>query len=83
MPDRVESLLNAGNGILRLEPAWVARDFLPAGRRLGLALFVVEKRTQWDVLFAGSVIATLPMIIVFIIFQRRFIQGISVSGLKG
>jgi multiple sugar transport system permease protein len=50
---------------------------------LGLALFVVEKRTQWDVLFAGSVIATLPMIIVFIIFQRRFIQGISVSGLKG
>jgi multiple sugar transport system permease protein len=50
---------------------------------LGLALFVVEKRTEWDVLFAGSVIATLPMIIVFIIFQRRFIQGISVSGLKG
>ena len=50
---------------------------------LGLALFVVDRRTQWDVLFAGSVIATLPMIIVFIIFQRRFIQGISVSGLKG
>ena len=50
---------------------------------LGLALFVVEKRTQWDVLFAGSVIATLPMIIVFLIFQRRFIQGIAVSGLKG
>ena len=34
--DRVEDLLNTGNGILRLEPAWVARDFLPAGRRLGL-----------------------------------------------
>ncbi len=34
--DRVEALLNAGNGILRLDPAWVARDFLPAGRRLGL-----------------------------------------------
>jgi multiple sugar transport system permease protein len=50
---------------------------------LGLALFVVEKRTQWDVLFAGSVISTLPMIIVFSIFQRRFIQGISVSALKG
>ena len=24
-----------------------------------------------------------PMIVVFLIFQRRFIQGISVSGLKG
>jgi multiple sugar transport system permease protein len=50
---------------------------------LGLALFVVKNRTEWDVVMAGSVIATLPMLIVFIIFQRRFIQGIAVSGLKG
>ena len=32
----VENELARGNGILRLEPAWVARDFLPPGRRLGL-----------------------------------------------
>ena len=32
----VEDALSRGNGILRLEPAWVARDFLPPGRRLGL-----------------------------------------------
>ena len=32
----VEGALAKGNGILRLEPAWVARDFLPPGRRLGL-----------------------------------------------
>jgi hypothetical protein len=32
----VEKALARGNGILRLEPAWVARDFLPPGRRLGL-----------------------------------------------
>ncbi len=32
----VEKALEKGNGILRLDPAWVARDFLPAGRRLGL-----------------------------------------------
>ena len=50
---------------------------------LGLALFVVKNKTQWDVLFAGSVIATLPMVIVFMIFQRKFIKGISMSGLKG
>jgi len=50
---------------------------------LGLALYVVKNRTAWDVLLPGSVIATLPMIIVFLIFQRRFIQGISLSGLKG
>jgi len=50
---------------------------------LGLALFVVKNRTAWDILFAGSVIATLPMIVVFMIFQRKFIQGISMSGIKG
>lgn len=34
--DQVEALLSAGNGVLRLEPAWVARDLVPPGRRLGL-----------------------------------------------
>jgi hypothetical protein len=32
----VEKALSKGNGVLRLKPAWVARDFLPPGRRLGL-----------------------------------------------
>src|SRR5918995_1049727 len=34
--DSIERTLSDGDGILRLEPAWVGRDFLPAGRRLGL-----------------------------------------------
>ncbi|MGZ8652822.1 MAG: hypothetical protein ACXWX5_11710 [Actinomycetota bacterium] len=34
--DSVERALSDGDGILRLRPAWVARDFLPPGRRLGL-----------------------------------------------
>ena len=50
---------------------------------LGLALFVVKNRTSWNLLMAGSVVATLPMIITFLVFQRRFIQGISMTGLKG
>jgi multiple sugar transport system permease protein len=50
---------------------------------LGLALFVVKNRTSWDVLMAGSVIATLPMVVVFMLFQRQFIQGIAMSGVKG
>ena len=32
----VENALAKGDGLLRLEPAWVARDFLPPGKRLGL-----------------------------------------------
>ena len=33
---QVEAVLAATGGLLPLEPAWVARDFLPPGRRLGL-----------------------------------------------
>ena len=40
----VENGLARGNGILRLEPAWVARDFLLPARRLGL-----EGRRQAEV----------------------------------
>ena len=36
MRDVLGRALDEGNGIVRLEPAWVARDFLPPGRRLGL-----------------------------------------------
>lgn len=32
----IEEELKRNDGILRLNPAWVARDFLPPGRRLGL-----------------------------------------------
>ena len=32
----VEKSLEDGNGILRLRPAWITRDFMPPGKRLGL-----------------------------------------------
>lgn len=50
--------------------------------QLGLALFVVKNRTAWDVVMAGSVLATLPILIVFLLFQRYFIKGIVLSGMK-
>lgn len=49
---------------------------------LGLALFVVRNRTAWDLLMAGSVVATLPVLVVFLVFQRHFIRGIAVTGMK-
>ena len=69
--------------MLRKDPLTLPWRGLVFAASLGLAQFVVTNRTSWTVLFAGSVIATLPMIVVFLIFQRRFIQGIAVSGLKG
>ncbi|HYH12833.1 MAG TPA: carbohydrate ABC transporter permease [Thermomicrobiales bacterium] len=81
----------AANAIFTFQGAW--EDFLwplivmsdpeKLTAPVGLALFVVQNRTDWNLLFAGSVIATMPMIIVFIIFQRHFVRGIAVTGIKG
>ncbi len=51
---------------------------------LGLALFVASAahRTSWDLVMAGSVLATLPVLIAFLIFQRYIVRGIAISGLK-
>ena len=50
---------------------------------LGLTLYVVRNRTAWDIVMAGSVLATLPMIVTFVIFQRHIIRGITLTGIKG
>lgn len=50
---------------------------------LGLALYVVRNRTSWDIVMAGSVLATVPMILIFAVFQRHFIRGLAITGLKG
>jgi multiple sugar transport system permease protein len=50
--------------------------------QVGLALFVVKNRTVWDQLMAGSVLATLPVLLVFLMFQRYFIRGIALTGMK-
>lgn len=42
-----------------------------------------ELGSQWSLLMAASVIFTLPMIALFFIFQRYFMEGVSHSGLKG
>ena len=38
---------------------------------------------QYDLVLAGSVITPIPMAILFFIFQRYFVEGVSYSGLKG
>jgi multiple sugar transport system permease protein len=38
---------------------------------------------RWELLAAGSVLVTMPMIIVFFVFQRHFVQGIAMSGSGG
>jgi multiple sugar transport system permease protein len=50
--------------------------------QLGLALFIIKNKTVWDIVFAGSVISTVPVLLVFIFFQKYFIRGIALTGMK-
>lgn len=49
---------------------------------VAIALFQSQYLTQWGLLFAATTVASIPAVIVFVIFQRYFIQGVVTSGLK-
>ncbi|HEU4849956.1 MAG TPA: carbohydrate ABC transporter permease [Terrimesophilobacter sp.] len=51
--------------------------------QLGLANFQGVRRTEWSLLMAGNVVATLPLILFFLAAQRQFIATMTFSGLKG
>lgn len=50
---------------------------------LGLQAYVSSYGTQWGLLMAASTVATLPIIILFFLTQKTFIQGITLGGVKG
>ncbi|MBA3642588.1 MAG: carbohydrate ABC transporter permease [Chloroflexota bacterium] len=50
---------------------------------LGLTSFKTEFETQWSLWMAASVIMTVPMIVLFFLAQRFFIEGVATTGLKG
>lgn len=49
----------------------------------GLASLRGEHTTNYPVLMAGTMLATLPMIVLFMLLQKYFIEGIVLSGIKG
>ena len=50
---------------------------------IAIALFQTQHLTEWGQVFAASLIALVPVVIVYLIFQRYFVQGISTTGMKG
>jgi ABC-type glycerol-3-phosphate transport system permease component len=49
---------------------------------LGLATYHSLRAEQWHLLMAGSVLVTLPLIVMFLFGQRYFVKGMALSGLK-
>lgn len=50
--------------------------------QLALAEFQEQFTNNWSLLMAAVVIATVPVVLLFLVGQRQFIQGISATGIK-
>ncbi|MGW8885924.1 carbohydrate ABC transporter permease [Streptomyces sp. NPDC055749] len=50
--------------------------------QVGLASFQQENTTQWELLMAGTAMATLPMIVLFVLAQRYFVNSLAHVGIK-
>lgn len=50
---------------------------------VGLAYFQSLHHTDWALLMGGSLMMILPILIVFLINQRYFVEGIKLTGIKG
>ncbi|MBX2877795.1 MAG: carbohydrate ABC transporter permease [Saprospiraceae bacterium] len=49
---------------------------------VGMALLKNEFSVQWPLLMAGTILISLPTLVIFLIFQRYFVQGVASAGLK-
>jgi multiple sugar transport system permease protein len=49
---------------------------------LGMSTFRGQYKTDWGLLMSGSILVMIPIVILYVLFQRFFIEGISTTGLK-
>ncbi|MHB0877375.1 MAG: carbohydrate ABC transporter permease [Anaerolineae bacterium] len=50
---------------------------------LGLQAFVNEHGSDWSLLMAASTMTIVPVILLFFFMQKQFVQGITLTGIKG
>lgn len=50
---------------------------------LGIRMFIGQYSAEYGLIMAASVVALLPVFILFLAFQRFFVEGVATSGLKG
>jgi multiple sugar transport system permease protein len=50
---------------------------------LGLQRFVSQHGAEWAMLMAASTVMTIPIVLLFFFAQRTFIQGVTLTGIKG
>ncbi|AJY47132.1 carbohydrate ABC transporter permease [Martelella endophytica] len=50
---------------------------------VGLSSFAVEAQIEWEMIMTGAALATIPTLLVFLIFQRYIVRGVMLAGVKG
>lgn len=50
---------------------------------LGMTIFFGQYMTDWGLLFAGMVIASIPLLVLYLAMSRQFISGLTAGALKG
>ena len=51
--------------------------------QLGLRMFITQYSSEYGLIMAASVIALIPVLIVFLSLQKYFVEGVASSGIKG
>ena len=76
----VMTFLGAWNDFLG--PLIYLRDQSRFPLSLGLFAAQIENAGDWTMIMAGNVLMTLPVIVLFFLCQRYFVQGMTMSGMK-
>ncbi|MFT9397263.1 MAG: carbohydrate ABC transporter permease [Bifidobacterium psychraerophilum] len=51
--------------------------------QLGLKTFISQYDADYSMIMTGSVLSVLPILLVFLVGQRHFVEGIATTGMKG
>ncbi|HHX60691.1 MAG TPA: carbohydrate ABC transporter permease [Epulopiscium sp.] len=73
--------MNSWNGFLW--PLIVLRSPEKLTLPIGLATLITPYGNNYDILITGSVLAIIPILVLFLSFQRYFIEGMTAGGVKG
>lgn len=64
-------------------PLLIANNQLLFNMEVGLTAFQFRFSSDYGKLMAGSVISVVPMLVIFLLFRRRIIESVALTGLKG
>ena len=75
------SSLNTWNDFL--QPLIYLNDDRKFTLALGLAQFRGLYNSEWHLLMAASMLVVAPVLVLFVVAQRYFVEGIALTGIKG